>query len=447
MAISLNDDFDEYSVAKKIGRKDLKLSDCYLQGHIQEKGRAIWELKILKIPLIKLIVPLLKKVVLKKKIIRCKAFQNLVEESLNPLLRYEPKRESHPVSNNRYFQYFAQEMLTPFKPHPLTLYVKSVKMFSSLSNGFHFPKKSLLLSKEFWGELFAYSHISKAPEFYPNDPEFKKEQQVEQRIRSYDISLVNTIHLSKEAAKLYEVTLLNGNFFSHGKPFDSSQLFSDNPFEYSPSAIFTLGLDETLYIGRPEVFKFNHSSCLRGGPCLSAGELKTDQNGNLIEINSHSGHYKPQKEHFLYFLRFLKRNGVDLKPVKLIQTFGEDFTPIFKSADKYLEKRGLLKEDGWRHQSIEVFYFLEGDKISTLHFLIEPFTSISEILSLLKHVLKMISLESENKPDKLILEAQKQFSKEFLIEEFLHNGKELYEKLLYQRLTELRNQRENPQQA
>lgn len=441
MTVSIDDEFNEYSVARKIGLPKFKVSDCYLEGRYQEGTGILWEIKTLRVPLIKGIIPLLKKVFLRRKIIRKKAFQKLLEETLSPLLRVEPKRASHPVTNNRYFQFFAKKMICSYKTHPHTSYFRAIKMLLSLSNGFQVPKEALLLSNEFWNELFAYTHISKAPPFYPNDPEFKKEHRIEQEIRAYDVSVINTIHLSEDAAKLYEVNISEGIFLSQGKPFDSSHLFSHIPFECSSCVIFTLGIDSTLYIARPEVFKFNHSSCLRGGPCLAAGELKTNSEGQLIEINSHSGHYKPQKEHFLFFLRFLKKNGVDLKSVKLTQTFGDEFSPIFNSAEKYFEKRGRLKEDGWQFKDIEAFYAYRNEEVFALHFYIEFFSMPDQIFKLLQHILKTISFQTLQPPEIVYLEVPNQFSIETSKDQLIKWGVQGLKKELLHKLSELRNKK------
>ena len=59
----------------------------------------------------------------------------------------------------------------------------------------------------------------------------------------------------------------------------------------------------------------NHISLSNGHAVLAAGSLKVEK-GNIVEIDTFSGHYKPTKEQLAAFLVFLDKSGVDLDRIK-----------------------------------------------------------------------------------------------------------------------------------
>jgi len=109
-------------------------------------------------------------------------------------------------------------------------------------------------------------------------------------------------------------------------------------------AIYTLGLDRTLYAGcattlgigvrqfvdvrkapassvtnalyLPDVIEFcHHSTFVGGADVLCAGELETNREGYLTYVSNWSGHYQPAKENLLYLVALLAERGVDLTSV------------------------------------------------------------------------------------------------------------------------------------
>lgn len=79
--------------------------------------------------------------------------------------------------------------------------------------------------------------------------------------------------------------------------------------------IFVLSTTRSLYVGRKEKGKFQHSSFLAGGATTAAGRLVA-RDGALEAIWPYSGHYLPTEENFLEFISFLEENHVNLTNVK-----------------------------------------------------------------------------------------------------------------------------------
>ena len=67
----------------------------------------------------------------------------------------------------------------------------------------------------------------------------------------------------------------------------------------------------------------NHTSLSNGHAVLAAGSLKVEK-GNIVEIDTFSGHYKPTKEQLAAFLVFLGKSGVDLDRIKV--TYVADYS-------------------------------------------------------------------------------------------------------------------------
>ncbi|HHC24188.1 MAG TPA: hypothetical protein ENK58_02055 [Desulfobacterales bacterium] len=56
--------------------------------------------------------------------------------------------------------------------------------------------------------------------------------------------------------------------------------------------------------GQRRIDTLPHSMLARGKRIIGAGECETDENGKIIEINNHSGHYQPDEDN----LRETKEN-------------------------------------------------------------------------------------------------------------------------------------------
>lgn len=87
--------------------------------------------------------------------------------------------------------------------------------------------------------------------------------------------------------------------------------------------IFVLSTTRSLYVGKKEKGKFQHSSFLSGGATTAAGRLVV-KCGILMAIWPYSGHYLPTKENFEEFISYLKENDVDLNHVKRGSVSDED---------------------------------------------------------------------------------------------------------------------------
>ncbi|KAI5415196.1 IQ domain-containing protein IQM1 [Lathyrus oleraceus] len=79
--------------------------------------------------------------------------------------------------------------------------------------------------------------------------------------------------------------------------------------------IFVLSTTRSLYVGKKQKGKFQHSSFLAGGATTAAGRLVASQ-GVLEAIWPYSGHYHPTEENFKEFISFLGEHKVDLTNVK-----------------------------------------------------------------------------------------------------------------------------------
>jgi hypothetical protein len=97
------------------------------------------------------------------------------------------------------------------------------------------------------------------------------------------------------------------------KPLDTTQLARTGG--YHEGCIFVIAPDETLYVGPDILARFHHSSFLSGGALLWAGEIKTNQDGEITYLKDESGHYKPTPEQAINGLAVLQKRGVNLSKV------------------------------------------------------------------------------------------------------------------------------------
>ena len=65
-----------------------------------------------------------------------------------------------------------------------------------------------------------------------------------------------------------------------------------------------------------QVKAIHHSTAVAGGPVAGAGQLKVT-NGQITEIDDSSGHYKPQAEHLLQTIEWLRAKGVPVDQINL----------------------------------------------------------------------------------------------------------------------------------
>lgn len=118
------------------------------------------------------------------------------------------------------------------------------------------------------------------------------------------------INLSPTERKAYETTCANGKLVRNGHPLNTG--FEKTLHSGEGYAIFVIGPNDDLYCGSHIGGVFHHSSFLADGATAGAGEIKTDQDGKIIELSSKSGHYRPTNAQNLHTLHYFKDRGVDL---------------------------------------------------------------------------------------------------------------------------------------
>ncbi len=108
-------------------------------------------------------------------------------------------------------------------------------------------------------------------------------------------------YLNETERQPFKLTVRDGIIYgADDKPFDT----------YNGKAIFVMDHDGTFYATMfPVVGKFHHSSFLAGAPVASSGEIEVCE-GQLVEINRRSGHYKPTSEQLLQATGHLIALGV-----------------------------------------------------------------------------------------------------------------------------------------
>jgi hypothetical protein len=68
--------------------------------------------------------------------------------------------------------------------------------------------------------------------------------------------------------------------------------------------------------GGTELKGVHHSTAVAGGPVAGAGTL-TVTNGQIVEMDDTSGHYKPQAEHLLQTVEWLRQQGMRVDDINL----------------------------------------------------------------------------------------------------------------------------------
>merc|ERR1712166_704014 len=80
--------------------------------------------------------------------------------------------------------------------------------------------------------------------------------------------------------------------------------------------IYVMSPKHQLYVGEKSVGRFHHSSFLAGASTSAAGSMVVDQQGKLLELTPHSGHYRPSAEDFDRCIEALSGQGIDMTDVK-----------------------------------------------------------------------------------------------------------------------------------
>ena len=132
---------------------------------------------------------------------------------------------------------------------------------------------------------------------------------------------------------------LNDEIFDTGESFS---LHSDEP----GLAIFTIGIDDEVYVNSHIKYKIHHSSEFAGGEVISAGELRAE-NGVIIEISNKSGHYSPKHREMMVMLEVFHEKLGDLSDIQLVMfQYTKTGQKYFKqsarfNAQDYLNTNGM----------------------------------------------------------------------------------------------------------
>ena len=87
-----------------------------------------------------------------------------------------------------------------------------------------------------------------------------------------------------------------------------------------PEAIFIMDRDNEIYMMHKEKYKRQHTSLMAGAPVRSAGMIVMNQDFEIVSVEAHSGHYRPQASHLAIFLETLRGRGADLSKIVAIHT-------------------------------------------------------------------------------------------------------------------------------
>jgi hypothetical protein len=92
--------------------------------------------------------------------------------------------------------------------------------------------------------------------------------------------------------------------------------------------------------------RFHHSSFFAGDPVEAAGVLIAEQ-GRLLKLFPHSGHYRPEDRHFAWLLLYLQHYTLRLRDIKV------DAQRVFKVSRQ-------VDKDGPKTAKAETAYFVDG---------------------------------------------------------------------------------------
>lgn len=166
-----------------------------------------------------------------------------------------------------------------------------------------------------------------------------------------NVALKEVQYLTTDAERLpYRLDFKNGKALRENVPFDTTTETTEH--SGVGSAIFVIDANRQFYAGSHIRGTFHHSSFLGGAAIMGAGEIKTNDKGEITHITNKSGHYKPDKQQDLNTLKILQDAGVDLSKVKLTQLTPEG-SVFYNSAKAYLEAQGKCPVSGFEGFGIE----------------------------------------------------------------------------------------------
>jgi hypothetical protein len=142
------------------------------------------------------------------------------------------------------------------------------------------------------------------------------------------------LRLDTEKRKPYRTTCSDGKLTRNDQPLNTAHEITAHSGQ--GYAIFVIGPKEDLYTSSHVMGVFHHSSFLGDGATMAAGEIKTDENGEVTDLSSKSGHYHPTDRENIFMLRHFKDKGVDLSKVTFT-AYGAKGTEEYNAQD-YLDK-------------------------------------------------------------------------------------------------------------
>lgn len=99
----------------------------------------------------------------------------------------------------------------------------------------------------------------------------------------------NVTYLDQTKRQRHKATFAGGNLVvPQLKQFEIGITAS-----FSGEVIYVVNAQQEFFVGIKKLSEFHHSSFLAGGPALAAGTILLGKEFKIIEVNNHSGHYKP----------------------------------------------------------------------------------------------------------------------------------------------------------
>ncbi|WP_131783710.1 hypothetical protein [Legionella gresilensis] len=172
----------------------------------------------------------------------------------------------------------------------------------------------------------------------------------------------NSLLSLKEVLKIMSKIIYLDDIIQYKLHFKNGLVYNNNALLFSTErsfgmniqagyCIFVLAPDLQLYASDPKEtldVNFHHSSFLRGRPVLCAGAIKVEQ-GKIVEINLLSGHYKPNRNQLLKFLKLLEEQGIDLSTISV----RDHPDGSIQNAEYYLKHKGFLPGERFYKAAME----------------------------------------------------------------------------------------------
>ena len=170
---------------------------------------------------------------------------------------------------------------------------------------------------------------------------FNKQELIDVNQRDKDKDPLYTPYFNRERRAQYRVHIYKGQFYQRGKLFDTSKYFAHDKPMY---AAYTLNATGELSVfkhygkkGKPL-----HSSMNAGCPIVSAGELVIKK-GELLAINTYSGHYQPNLFNVYRTLQYFHEKNINISNTFIYTRkkpssvgFNVNFKPVLIPSSKLL---------------------------------------------------------------------------------------------------------------